>query len=107
MALHLYRVVVRGRFDGLDDAARERLRAAAPEHDIFRSAFTRDGTLTYDQHLYAFNARFEMRADGDPAENEAEVSARALERTADLLAALGVQGSHTKVQLTDMASIWG
>lgn len=106
MALHLYRVVVRGRFDGLDDAGRDRLRAAAPEHDIFRSAFTRDGTLTYDEHLYAFNTRFEMRADGNPADNEAEVTARALERTAEILATLGVRGSHTKVQITDMASIW-
>lgn len=106
MALHIYRVVVRGRFDDLDEPARDRLRTAAPDHDIFRSAFTRDGTLTYDHFLYAFNTRFELRADGDPADNEAQVTAEALERTEALLAALGVRGRDHKVTLTDMASIW-
>lgn len=106
MGLHIYRVVVRGRFDGLDDAARERLRAAAPEHDIFVSAFTPDGTLTYDHFLHAYNTRFELRANGDPADNEAAVRADALTRTAALLAALGVRGRDERVTVTDMASIW-
>ena len=106
MALHIYRVVVRGRFDGLDDDARARLRAAAPEHDIFLSAFTPDGTLTYDHFLHAFNTRFELRADGDPAENEAAVGATALARTEGLLAGLGVRGRDHRVTITDMASIW-
>lgn len=106
MGLHIYRVVVRGRFDSLDDDARERLRAAAPAHDIFESAFTRDGTLTYDHFLHSFNTRFELRADGDPADNEARVTAEALERTERLLAELGVRGHKQKVTLTDMASIW-
>jgi hypothetical protein len=106
MGLHIYRVVVRGRFDGLDDDARDRLRAAAPEHDIFLSAFTPDGTLTYDHFIHAFNTRFELRADGDPAENEAAVGATALARTEDLLAALGVRGRDHRVTITDMASIW-
>ena len=106
MGLQLFRVVVRGRFDGLADEDRERLRAAAADHDVTVSAFTRDGTLTYDHFLYAFNTRFELRANGSPAENEAEVTAAALVRTDELLAALGVRGREHRVTVTDMASIW-
>ncbi len=106
MGLQIFRVVVRGRFDGLDDVDRERLRAAAADHDITVSAFTRDGTLTYDHFLYAFNTRFELRAERSPDENEAAVTATALARTAELLAALGVRGREQRVTLTDMASIW-
>lgn len=106
MGLQIFRVVVRGRFDGLDDDDRERLRAVAEDHDIMVSAFTREGTLTYDHFLYAFNTRFELRADASPEENEAEVTATALARTEVLLAELGVRGREQKVTVTDMASIW-
>lgn len=107
MALQLFRVVVRGRFDGLDDAARDRLREVAADHDIMVSAFTGAGTLTYDHFLYAYNARFELRADGDdPQANVAEVTERALRGTTALLAELDVSGRDQKVTVTDMASIW-
>jgi len=107
MGLHLYRVVVRGVFDHPDDEQKARLRAAAGDHDIFRSAFTDDGTLTYDHFLHAFNTRFALRAAGEPAENEAAVTATALARTERLLADLGVQGANHRVTVTDMAAMWG
>jgi hypothetical protein len=106
MTLRIYRVVVRGRFEGLDDAQRRALRDAAPAHDIFESAFTPEGTLTYDHHLYAFNTRFDLRARGEREEAEAEVRQVALERTEALLAELGVRGTVTKVVVSDMADIW-
>jgi Family of unknown function (DUF6204) len=107
VALHLYRVVVRGVFDSLDDTGRDRLRGALDAHDIFDSAFTEAGTLTYDHHLHAFNTRFALRADGAPADNLAEVEAVSLARTADLLAELGVTGRDLRVAITDMADVWG
>ncbi|MBK5223502.1 MAG: hypothetical protein JJE52_11640 [Acidimicrobiia bacterium] len=111
MALHIYRVVVRGYFADLDDDARATLRASADAHDIFESAFTESGTLTYTSDLYAFNTRFALRATGDPAENEAEVTAVALEHTERLLADFGVTGKGLgnrpmQVIITDMADMW-
>ena len=107
MGLHLYRVVVRGVFDHPDDDEKARLRDAAADHDIFGSAFTAEGTLTYDHFLHAFNTRFALRTDGDPAENEAAVTAAALSRTEGLLAELGVGGRDHRVTITDMADMWG
>ena len=57
----IFRVVVRGQFAELDHETRERLVAEAPEHDIFKSAFTTDGTFTYDPALVWFNLRYETR----------------------------------------------
>jgi hypothetical protein len=111
MALHHYRVVVRGVFDELDDGGRERLRESLDEHDIFRSEFTSDGTLTYDHHLHAFNARLSLRTEVDdgasPAASVADVEEIALRRTIDLLAGLGVRGRDLRVFPTDMADMWG
>jgi hypothetical protein len=107
MELHHYRVVVRGVFDGLDAPARDRLRDALVDHDIFDSAFTDGGTLTYDDHLHAFNTRFALRVAGDRAEARAEVESVALARTADLLGSLDVSGRELRVSITDMADMWG
>jgi len=107
MALHLYRVVVRGVFDSLDDSDRNRLRDALDAHDIFDSAFTESGTLTYDHHLHAFNTRFALRAEGTQADNLAEVEVVALTRTVELLQALDIAGRDLRVSITDMADMWG
>jgi Family of unknown function (DUF6204) len=63
MAQRTYRVVVRGRFDGLDEATRSRLRAEAAEHDLLTARFTDEGTLTYDERLDAFQHRVVVRVD--------------------------------------------
>ena len=107
MSLHHFRIVVRGVFDGLDETARVRLRAALGDHDIFDSAFTEAGTLTYDGHLHAFNTRFGLRAEGERDQARAEVERLALERTVDLLAGLDVAGRDLRVTITDMADMWG
>ena len=49
----IHRVVVRGHFDGLRPDQRARLLDEAPQHDLFRSAFTADGCFTYDERLVA------------------------------------------------------
>ncbi|WP_369258243.1 DUF6204 family protein [Geodermatophilus amargosae] len=71
MSSRTYRVVVRGVLDGLDDDRRAWLRAHAAEHDLFASAFTEEGSTTYDSTLTAFSHRVVVRVDAGPGE-EAE-----------------------------------
>ncbi|MGY1774989.1 DUF6204 family protein [Geodermatophilus sp. SYSU D00804] len=71
MSSRTYRVVVRGVFDGLDDGRRAWLRERAAGHDLFVSAFTEEGTTTYDDRLAAFSHRVVVRVEPGPGE-EAE-----------------------------------
>jgi hypothetical protein len=70
MAQRTYRVTVRGRFEGLDDGTRDRLRREATEHDVIVAHFTDEGTLTYDQRLDAFQHRVVVRVDEGPGEDD-------------------------------------
>src|SRR6185312_15573157 len=63
-----YRVIVRGVFDGLDDAQRTRLRAEAAAHDLLVSSFTEEGTLSYDERLAAFSHRVLVRVEAGSGE---------------------------------------
>ncbi|MGD9754588.1 MAG: DUF6204 family protein [Acidimicrobiia bacterium] len=70
-----YRVTVRGRFQGLTDAAQAHLRAHLAEHDVFLSRFSGEGSLSYDHRLDFFNLRYEVRLDdGGGTERAAEVA---------------------------------
>lgn len=69
MSPRTYRVIVRGVFDGLDDAQRATLREGLAAHDIFDSAFTEAGSLTYEKGLSAFSVRVVVRV--DPGVDEA------------------------------------
>jgi hypothetical protein len=81
MAQRTYRVTVRGRFDGLDDRTRDRLRDEAAAHDVLVTRFVDEGTLTYDQRIDAFQHRVVVRV--DEATGEEDVA-----RTAGELAAV-------------------
>jgi hypothetical protein len=70
-----YRVIVRGRFDGLDEAARDRLRAEAADHDLLTARFADEGTLTYDARLDAFQHRVLVRVDEGPGEEDVALTA--------------------------------
>jgi hypothetical protein len=102
----IYRVVVRGQFADLDEAARARLLAEVGEHDLMRSSFTADGTLSYDERLVAFNVRYEDRSPDDDPDPETTVVNRAMERTERRLTSMGVSGKHLRATATDMASMW-
>jgi hypothetical protein len=65
-----YRVIVRGVFDGLDEAQRSRLRAEAAAHDLLIASFTEEGTLSYDERLAAFSHRVLVRVDAGPGEED-------------------------------------
>jgi hypothetical protein len=65
-----YRVLVRGVFDGLDEAARAGLLARASAHDLFSARFTDEGTLAYDSTLGPFSFRVVVGVDAGPAEED-------------------------------------
>ncbi|MFB6851424.1 DUF6204 family protein [Streptomyces sp. NPDC056341] len=75
---HTYRVIVRGTWDGLADAARERLLAEVDEHGLASMRFTPEGSLTYDRVLKHFSYRFVVESDAEDGEEMAEASLRAL-----------------------------
>ena len=101
-ATNVYRVTVRGRFSGLDEKARAYLLREQPEHDIFKSAYTAEGTFTYDTDIRFFNLRYEVRtADGsDKAGELGRVEAEAFLRT------LGYGFEKLKVNVVDTSAMW-
>jgi hypothetical protein len=76
----IMRVIVRGRFGQLSFHALEYLRANQDQHEVHRSRFTPEGTLTYDSLIDFFSLRYEIRLTEDDraslaaerANNEAE-----------------------------------
>lgn len=103
--MKIFRVVVRGQFADLDDAQRAALLDDAGEHSYLKSAFTKSGTLTYDDQLVAFNFRYEVRHD-DPMPDEETIGATAIERATTTLGAMGLTAKHLRFTVTDMATIW-
>jgi hypothetical protein len=103
--MKIFRVVVRGHFDGLGDGDRRMLLDHAADHDIMRSAFTREGTFTYDTQLVAFNYRYEVRHT-DPAPDEHAIGGAAIDRARADLTVRGLMAKHLRVTVTDMASVW-
>ena len=104
--LHVFRVTVRGQFHDLDDApaVRQALVDTAADHDIFRSAFTADGTFTYEPALVAFNLRYEVRRRGDDAHQAA--LDEGIERAIAYLSGRNISHRHLRASATDMADMW-
>lgn len=107
MGVRIHRVIVRGRFQGLDDATRAVLQDEADEHDYLHAAFTRDGTLVYDAAIDFFSLRYELRTDDEVdgrGPGDVAVLAEAL-ATADL-AERGLGYGPLRITSTDMADMW-
>ncbi len=105
--MKIYRGTVRGRFAEQADQVRAALVASAGEHDHLHGAFVHDGTFTYDPQLTFFSFRYELRADGETAE-EAELDAR-YQAESDAMAYLqhfGIAYRDLKVRVWDMATVW-
>jgi hypothetical protein len=100
----IYRVTVRGRFDGLDDDTRAALVADAEAHDALTAAFTKDGTFVYDMKYGAFSYRYEVRTTDD--EDDHDAVDRALARATADLARRGIPHRDLRAKATDMASMW-
>ncbi|MFV0258253.1 MAG: DUF6204 family protein [Acidimicrobiales bacterium] len=103
--MRIYRIVVRGQFDGLDADTKQALRAARPEHDYLNATFTRDGMFVYDERLVAFNLRYETRVTDDDVDDDA-VGEQALARAAEWLERSGYPHKRLTVTVTDMATMW-
>ena len=59
MTTHTFRITVRGFFDALTQAQRSELLAEADQHDVFQTAYTPAGHLSYDLSAReAFTFRF-------------------------------------------------
>lgn len=99
---HVYRVTVRGRFSGLDSGARLRLARSQPDHDIFKSAYTAEGTFTYDERILFFNLRYEVRTAGGPD----DAGTTGLREAESFLRTLGYGFSNLKVDVVDASAIW-
>jgi len=100
--VRVYRVTVRGKFGSLDDATHAYLAREQPEHDIFKSAYTAEGTFTYDERIQFFNLRYEIHCDGesDGPETLARQEAERFLRTLKILHEI------TKVSVVDTSSMW-
>jgi hypothetical protein len=101
---HIFRVTLRGRFLDLSDEARRYLEGVKDEHDIFRSEYSKEGTLTYDSRIDFFNLRYEIRAGGDrPSEAAAE---QGLKEADAFLRTMRFGYRDLKVNVVDMSAIW-
>jgi hypothetical protein len=97
---HTYRVLVRGRFTGLDDAGRARLLAVADRHDLLGGGFSAAGSLSYDRALDFFSFRVELRAEVEATDRA--VCDRGLVLAARAVEELGVDFRDMRASATDL-----
>jgi hypothetical protein len=103
--VRIFRVTVRGWFDGLTDEQRATLLAVAAEHDtVSVGAFTEAGTLTYERGLHTFTFRVQLRAEGEDAEQVVleQATGMALAHVSEV----GVAYRDVRAKAVDMASAW-
>ena len=103
LSTRVFRVTVRGRFADLTDSARTYLTAAQADHDIFRSAYTPEGTFTYDAGLGFFNLRYELRGSGAEAADLAELEG--LDEAERFLTTMGFGYIALRVGVVDMSAL--
>lgn len=98
----IHRVTVRGRFHSLGERERRYLAAAQPEHDIFVSAYTEEGTFTYDDRISFFNLRYEVRGAGD----DAAAGAQGLAEAEQFLRTMGFGHKGLRTDVVDVTAVW-
>jgi hypothetical protein len=101
--VRVFRVTVRGQFTELTEQARAFLVRALADHDILRSAYTPEGTFTYDKALTFFNLRYELRASGPDATGLVELEA--LDEAERFLATMGFGAKRLRADVVDMSSM--
>lgn len=107
MSTHVYRVIVRGRFDGLGQPERDELLAEADAHEALKASFTREGTLTYDNRLDFFSFRYEVRVTSDDgSDTTADAFAAAVRQAGSYLDRRGFGYKGLKPTGTDLTRIW-
>ncbi len=96
-------MTVRGRFAHLTEAARGYLARTQPDHDIFLSAYTPEGTFTFDSGIAFFNLRYELRVAGPDAAELAELEA--LDEAEQFLTTMGFGFTALKASVVDMSTL--
>ncbi len=97
----VFRVTLRGQFADLSAETRAYLVKNQAEHDLFVSAYTSEGTMSYDERVLFFNLRYEIRGkDEGDAVNDALHEAEAFLQT--------MKFTHTplKVTVVDVSQTW-
>ncbi|UNO39237.1 DUF6204 family protein [Streptomyces sp. MST-110588] len=97
---HTYRVIVRGKWDGLSEAARARLLAEVEQHGLAQMQFTPEGSLSYDAALKSFTYRYVIVSDAQDGEEMA--AALAEEKAENALSAAGYGFRDLRSFPTDM-----
>ena len=73
------------------------------EHDIFLSAYTPEGTFTYDAAIAFFNLRYELRGSGPDSERLVELEA--IDEAERFLADDGVHREEPAGYVVDMSTM--
>ena len=81
--------------------ARRYLVKAQREHDLFVSAYTPEGTLSYDERIMFFNMRYEAHTDSD----ETALTA-SLREAESFLQTMGFTHKPLKATAVDVSQIW-
>lgn len=98
---HTYRVIVRGTWEGLSEAARERLLTEAADHGMTSMRFTEEGSLTYEPRpLKHFSMRYVVVSDA--ADGEEMAGAIAEDRAETTLRGLGYGFGGLRSTVTDL-----
>jgi hypothetical protein len=97
----VFRVTVRGQFTNLSDEARRYLVKAQGEHDLFVSAYTPEGTLSYDERILFFNLRYEVHS-----ETEEDALTQALSEAEQFLNTMNFTHKPLKANAVDVSQTW-
>ncbi|MFJ5215637.1 DUF6204 family protein [Streptomyces sp. NPDC088354] len=102
MSTRVFRITVRGVFDGLGPEQRSELLARAGEHDVLHAAFTPEGHLSYDIAARpAFTFRFQDA--GEAEEDILEATERAEQAARAWLTGRGYGFKHLRAQAEDLS----
>ncbi|QDY80211.1 DUF6204 family protein [Streptomyces qinzhouensis] len=102
MSTRIFRITVRGVFDGLDAGQRAELLARAGEHQMLNAAYTPEGHLSYDIAARpAFVFRFQDS--GEAEEDIAEATGRALRSAEAWLTERGYGYKNLKAGAEDLS----
>ncbi|GAA2310066.1 DUF6204 family protein [Streptomyces caniferus] len=97
---HTYRVIVRGKWDGLTPQSRAGLLADVDHHGLAHMQFTPEGALAYDRALHCFSYRFVIVSDA--ADGEEMAAALAEDKAERALKAAGLGFRELRSTVTDM-----
>ncbi|GAA1263217.1 DUF6204 family protein [Kitasatospora nipponensis] len=102
MTDRIFRVTVRGAFDGLTEEQRATLLAEAGQHDVLHAAFTAEGHLSYDLAARPFFT-FRFLESGQAEEDIVAATARAQAAAEAWLAEHGYGHKNLRAQAEDLS----